>query len=80
MSEVFPLAYRNQASMLATSLNNVLSFIVTLTFLPALNLIHLYGVFLFFSIVCILGCVIIGFLMPETKGKTLEEIQLIFSR
>lgn len=39
-----------------------------------------YGVFWFFMCCTLAGIVFVYFLLPETKGKTLEDIEKIFSK
>ena len=78
MSEIFPMKVRGKASALATGLNWTCAFIVTLTFLPLENTITSEGIFWLFAGVCFMGTVSMFFLMPETKGKSLEEIEHFF--
>jgi hypothetical protein len=37
-----------------------------------------YGTYIFFGLFCVFGAVYIGFVVPETKGRTLEEIDELF--
>lgn len=37
-----------------------------------------YGTYVFFAIMCILAAIWAFFLVPETKGKTLEEMDDVF--
>jgi hypothetical protein len=39
-----------------------------------------YGAFWFFMCCTLLGIVFVYFLLPETKGKTLEDIEKLFSK
>lgn len=37
-----------------------------------------WGTYIFFSVWCVLGGIFIWFFIPETKGKTLEEMDQVF--
>ena len=46
-----------------------------ITFLSLLDLIGEAATFFSYAVVAVLGFVFVWFLVPETKGRTLEEIQ-----
>ena len=79
-SEIFPLRARGVAQTISIAVAGVLAFAVTYAFLPLENVIHSYGVFWLYAGVCFLGILFGYFFLPETKGKSLEEIERIFSR
>jgi SP family arabinose:H+ symporter-like MFS transporter len=75
IAEIFPNRIRGVGMSLAVSSLWIASFILTYTF-PLLN--HSLGpavTFWIYSSICVLGFVFIHFRLPETKGKTLEEIE-----
>ena len=80
MSEIFPLRARGPASSLATFSNWLLSFVVTYTYNPLALGLTIQGAFWFYSGCSLLGFVFVFFVVPETKGKTLEEIEAMFNR
>lgn len=43
-----------------------------------MNFLGMHGAYFLFSGCCLLGFIFIYFCVPETKGKTLDEIQLFF--
>ena len=49
--------------------------IISFTFLSLLDLIGEAATFFSYAVVAVLGFVFVWFLVPETKGRTLEEIQ-----
>jgi len=49
--------------------------LVTLTFLSLANLFTAPGVFLLYGVVCVAAFLFVWKKVPETKGKTLEEIE-----
>ncbi|MDY5129350.1 sugar porter family MFS transporter [Actinotignum urinale] len=75
VGEIFPLAIRGRASGIASSCNWIGSFLVGLIF-PIMT-VHMSQefVFLIFGIICVLGVVFVKFAVPETRGRTLEEIE-----
>lgn len=79
MSEVFPSHARGVASSITTAFNWLLAFIVTKTFVNMQTSLKSYGVFWFYGIITALGIPFVWFVVPETKGKTLEEIRHMFT-
>ncbi|WNH08209.1 MFS transporter [Thalassobellus suaedae] len=80
LSEIFPNRLRGVAMAIATFSLWVASFILTFTF-PILNeVLGSYGTFWVYSFICVLGFVFIKKKLPETKGKSLEEIELELSK
>lgn len=76
LSEIFPNRLRGVAMSIATFSLWVASFILTFTF-PLLNeALGAYGTFWVYSGICILGYMFIKRKLPETKGKSLEQIEL----
>jgi len=76
LSEIFPNRIRGVAMSIATFSLWVASFILTFTF-PLLNdALGAYGTFWVYSGICVLGFWFIKNKLPETKGKSLEEIEM----
>uniref|UniRef100_A0A672PYI6 Solute carrier family 2 member 8 n=1 Tax=Sinocyclocheilus grahami TaxID=75366 RepID=A0A672PYI6_SINGR len=73
MSEIFPTRVRGLGSALCVLTNWTCAFIVTKTFQ---NL--MVRTFWMFSGLCALNVIFTAIFVPETKGKTLEEIQARF--
>ncbi|GBF98053.1 D-xylose-proton symporter-like chloroplastic [Raphidocelis subcapitata] len=79
VGEVFPLAVRSQAIALAAVLNYGSNFGVSLA-LPSVEAgIGLPATYLGFAAVGVVALASIYFTVPETKGKTLEEIEAMWS-
>ncbi|MBD0724754.1 MFS transporter [Flavobacterium sp. L1I52] len=75
LSEIFPNRLRGVAMSIATFSLWIASFILTFTF-PILNdLLGASGTFWVYSFICVLGYLFIKRKLPETKGKSLEEIE-----
>jgi len=79
ISEVFPLKYRGVAMSLAIVANFLFNFAVTTIFPILLNHIGGFYTFMIFSVICILSIIFVKTIIPETKGKSLEEIEKEFN-
>lgn len=75
LSEIFPNQFRGFAMSVATFSLWTACFILTYTF-PLLNqFLKASGTFWLYGIICVLGFWFIKKRLPETRGKTLEEIE-----
>ena len=75
LSEIFPTRIRGAAMALSTFFLWVASFLLTYTF-PILNeTLNAWGTFWIYGGICIAGFLFIRSQLPETKGKSLEEIE-----
>lgn len=77
-SEIFPLRLRAQAVSLGIIANRIISGTVAMTFLSVSRAITVSGTFSLFAGLSVLCVVFIYSYVPETKGKTLEEIGAFF--
>ncbi|XP_055824978.1 polyol transporter 5-like isoform X2 [Solanum dulcamara] len=77
-SEIFPITLRAQGTSLAVSVNRLVSGAVAMTFLTISNKITFAGTFFLLCGVMVLATIFFYFFLPETKGKSLEEILAIF--
>jgi len=75
MAEIFPIRMRGAAMGLATLILWLADFIVTLTFPVISDSVHPSAAFWLYAIMCVADFIFIGFFLPETKGKSLEEIE-----
>jgi len=80
LSEIFPNRMRGTAMSIATFSLWAACFILTYTF-PLLNqLLNASGTFWLYGCICLLGFLFIFKRLPETKGKSLEQIEQDFSK
>lgn len=78
MSEIFPAKVRGVASAVCVLTNWSMAFIVTKTFQDMMNFLTSAGTFWLFASMCIANSIFTIAFIPETKGKTLEQIEAIF--
>jgi sugar porter (SP) family MFS transporter len=75
ISEIFPNRIRGAAMSVAVSALWIACFILTYTF-PILNAkLGSAGTFWLYAAICVLGFIFIFFKLPETKNKSLEQIE-----
>ncbi len=75
ISEIYPMGVRSKAMSVATIANWGANFLVAGTFLTLTNLITTQGTFFLYSGLAVLAFVVFAARVPETKGRSLEEIQ-----
>lgn len=76
-SEVFPIAVRSKGVALSTATNWLCNFIVGVCTPPMLEAWG-FGTYLFYGGWCTLAVFWAWFLLPETKGKALEQMDEVF--
>nr|QCU55123.1 polyol transporter [Camellia fraterna] len=77
-SEIFPLRLRAQAGALGAVGNRVCSGLIAMSFLSMARAITVAGTFFIFSAVSAVSVAFVYTLVPETKGKSLEQIEALF--
>ena len=86
MAEIFPNTIRGAAMAIAVAFQWIFNFVVSSTFVPMFNM-HLtegdhfghwftYGLY---GIICILAAFFVWKMVPETKGKTLEDMNKLWT-
>ena len=75
ISEIYPLKIRGRAMAVATVMNWGSNLLVALTFLTMLRSLGRPGTFWLYALTGVLAWVFVFKLVPETKGKTLEQIE-----
>jgi SP family galactose:H+ symporter-like MFS transporter len=75
ISEIYPLKIRNSAEGIAATFNWGANLVVTLTFLTLVEKLGPSQTFWFYGLCAIAAGVFSFYFVPETKGRTLEEIE-----
>ncbi|MBQ0114445.1 MAG: D-xylose transporter XylE [Bacteroidales bacterium] len=87
ISEIFPNTIRGAAVAIAVAFQWIFNFIVSSSFVPMFNM-HLtegddfghwftYGMY---GVICVIAAVFVWRLVPETKGKTLEDMNKLWKK
>ena len=87
ISEIFPNTIRGAAVAIAVAFQWIFNFIVSSTFLPMYNMslgsmenfghAFTYGLY---GVICVVAAVFVWKLVPETKGKTLEDMSKLWKK
>jgi SP family arabinose:H+ symporter-like MFS transporter len=80
ISEIFPTKVRGRAASIATSTLWSGTLLVTFTFLSLVKILNLGGTFAIYAALSCLCCIFVWKMVPETKGRTLEQIQETLSK
>jgi len=79
-SEIVPLRVKGAGVGIATCFNWICAMIVLLSFGSYQDTVEPWGAFLTFAVICLFSVIFVFVFVPETKGKTLEEIESHFNR
>ncbi len=79
ISEIFPNTIRSQATAWAVAFQWIFNFIVSSTFVPIYTRSPFFA-YALYGIICIIAAVFVWRLVPETKGKTLEDMTKLWRK
>ena len=88
IAEIFPNTIRGAAVAIAVAFQWIFNFIVSSTFVPMYNMSagdmgekfgHMF-VYALYGIICIIAAIFVWKLVPETKGKTLEDMSKLWKK
>ena len=86
ISEIFPNTIRSQATAIAVAFQGIFNFIVSSTFVPMYNMKlgsmgdsfgHFFA-YALYGVICIGAAIFVWKIVPETKGKTLEDMTALW--
>ncbi|KAG9509767.1 Proton myo-inositol cotransporter, partial [Fragariocoptes setiger] len=79
-SEIYPTWSRSFCYSMATSVNWLFNMIVSFTFLTLTEALTTHGTFYMYSIISSIGWILLFWKLPETRGRSLEEVSSLFAR
>ncbi|XP_069699256.1 facilitated trehalose transporter Tret1-like isoform X2 [Periplaneta americana] len=78
IGEVFPAAIRGSAAGFCTFMATIFCFMAVKLY-PEMRLwMGYHNVFTFYTVIIVVGTIVMYFVLPETQGKTLEEVEDFF--
>lgn len=78
-AEVFSTSIRAKAMSVATFMNRVVGTVMASTFLSVANAMSWAGFFFLLSLICLACLVFLFFYLPETRGRSLEDMSVYFA-
>jgi MFS family permease len=80
LSELMPTRIRSNGMSIALVINQLVSTILAAVFLPVVSKYGYSTIFFAFAVFAVVYFAMTAFFLPETKGKTLEEIEEYFEK
>ena len=74
IAEVFPNTIRGAAVAIAVAFQWIFNWIVSTSFVPLANSMGYWFTYGLYGVICIIAAIFVWKLVPETKGKTLEDM------
>ena len=88
ISEIFPNTIRSQATAIVVAFQWIFNFIVSSTFVPMYNMRlgsmgdsfgHCFA-YALYGVICLAAALFVWKIVPETKGKTLEDMNALWAK
>lgn len=87
ISEIFPNTIRGGAVAIAVAFQWIFNFIVSSTFVPMYNMQlpgmenfgHIFA-YALYGVICVIAAIFVWKMVPETKGKTLEDMNELWKK
>ncbi|CAL4990074.1 unnamed protein product [Urochloa decumbens] len=79
-AEILPLRLRAQGLGVGVAVNRLVSGLVTMTFISVADAITMPGCFFMYAVVTAVAFVFVYARLPETKGRSLEDMDVLFNK
>lgn len=79
-SEIYPLWARSTGNAASTFMNWTFNLAVSMSFISLTESLTRYGTFWLYACLAFAGAILLALILPETKGRTLEEVEGLFAR
>lgn len=79
-SEIFPMKLRAAGASVSVAVNRLMNATVSMTFLSLSSAITIGGAFYLYASIAVVAWFFVYFCLPETKGRSLEEMEEVFSK
>ena len=80
IAEVFPNTIRGAAVAIAVAFQWIFNWIVSTSFVPMSNSLGFWFTYGLYGVICIVAAIFVWRLVPETKGKTLEDMSKLWKK
>ena len=80
IAEVFPNTIRGAAVAIAVAFQWIFNWIVSTSFVPMANSLGYWFTYGLYGVICILAAIFVWKLVPETKGKSLEDMTKLWKK
>ncbi|KAK3120581.1 hypothetical protein QOZ80_9AG0690350 [Eleusine coracana subsp. coracana] len=78
-AEILPLRMRARGAGLGTAVNRLTCGVLSMTFISLANSVGMAGCFFLYAGLMLLACVFVYVRLPETRGRSLEDMDVLFS-
>lgn len=80
IAEVFPNTIRGAAVAIAVAFQWIFNWIVSTSFVPLANSMGYWFTYGLYGVICVVAAIFVWKLVPETKGKTLEDMSKLWRK
>ena len=80
IAEIFPNTIRGKAVAIAVAFQWIFNWIVSTSFVPLANSMGYWFTYGLYGVICIIAAIFVWKLVPETKGKTLEDMNKLWQK
>ncbi|CAN6381882.1 unnamed protein product [Urochloa humidicola] len=79
-AEILPLRLRARGTSLGTAVNRLTCGVLSMSFISLANTISMAGCFFLYAGAAVAACVFVYLRLPETRGRSLENMEELFSK